>query len=734
MTNVVSSAPIGVGATFATVTILGVEYPVNIICKADGTIIDPTTTTVSGTVAVTGVFFQATQPVSAAALPLPAGAATSAKQPALGTAGAASADVISVQGIAGGVAQPTALVAGAPVTTVMQAAAIAVGNGATLDVNGFSTTIVELSGTFVATVTFEASIDDVSWTAISAVQTGTTNIASTATGIGIFRLSTAGIKSLRARISSYTSGAVTANGRSIVSATTPKVVSLATGSTISLAAGANVIGGVTQSGTWNVGSITTLPALVAGAAIIGKVGIDQTTPGTTNAVSLAASVPATTTMQSAAVAVGNGTSLDVNGFATTIIELSGTFVATIAFEASIDDVTWNAISAVQTGTTSLSSTATTIGLFRLSTAGIKSIRARISAYTSGSVTAKGRSIVGATAPKIVNLASGATVALAAGSAIAGKVGIDQTTVGTTNAVSLAQIGATTIATGNGVVGTGVQRVSIASDTTMPPPADATASGNITTQNLVPAGAATAGSAVEIALNSQNQIAVQVTGTYTGALSCQVTVDGSTWVTLTGNWFFATTLNGSSTISSGTVGIFSVNVAGYAKARITGLSAMTGTAAVTIRASMGVNNQTIGAGAASIGSVTLAATTALVGDVGVQYRANATGAATVAKILTAATTNATSVKASAGRLLGWSLVNTTAAVKAVHFHNLAVAPTVGTSVPLFTIILPPNASNVFTAEGGIAMATGISYSITAAIADLDATATAVGDVIGVLTYA
>lgn len=50
--------------------------------------------------AVTGTFWQATQPVSAASLPLPSGAATSAKQPALGTAGTASADVLTVQGIA----------------------------------------------------------------------------------------------------------------------------------------------------------------------------------------------------------------------------------------------------------------------------------------------------------------------------------------------------------------------------------------------------------------------------------------------------------------------------------------------------------------------------------------------------------------------------------------------------------------------------------------------------------
>lgn len=67
------------------------------------------TVSVSGTVPVSGTFFQATQPVSAASLPLPAGAATAAKQPALGTAGTASTDVITVQGIASGVAQPVSI-------------------------------------------------------------------------------------------------------------------------------------------------------------------------------------------------------------------------------------------------------------------------------------------------------------------------------------------------------------------------------------------------------------------------------------------------------------------------------------------------------------------------------------------------------------------------------------------------------------------------------------------------
>lgn len=76
-----------------------------------------------------------------------------------------------------------------------------------------------------------------------------------------------------------------------------------------------------------------------------------------------------------------------------------------------------------------------------------------------------------------------TPTIAAGSAIIGKVGIDQTTAGTTNGVSIAQLGTVTISTGNGVSGTGVQRVSIASDSTgqIAPAANATATGFTTNQ-------------------------------------------------------------------------------------------------------------------------------------------------------------------------------------------------------------------------------------------------------------
>lgn len=113
--------------------------------------------------------------------------------------------------------------------------------------------------------------------------------------------------------------------------------------------------------------------------------------------------------------------------------------------------------------------------------------------------------------------------------------------------------------------------------------DTTASGSITTQNLVPAGAATAGSSVSISTDGRPTVAVQITGTYTGALTPQATVDGATWVTLSG-LLNANTGAYSATVASGTTGIFQVESAGFAQIRLTALSAVTGTASLSLRAS------------------------------------------------------------------------------------------------------------------------------------------------------
>ena len=122
------------------------------------------------------------------------------------------------------------------------------------------------------------------------------------------------------------------------------------------------------------------------------------------------------------------------------------------------------------------------------------------------------------------------------------------------------------------------------------------------------------------------------------------------------------------------------------------------------------------------------------DIGVQYRANATGAATIGKVQSAATTNATLLKGSGGRMLGFTLSNTTAAFKFVHFHNKAGAPVPGTDSPAYTLAIPPNSVAIRTMEGGAAYPLGIGYSITGAAGDLDATVVAANDVVGAIYFA
>jgi hypothetical protein len=129
---------------------------------------------------------------------------------------------------------------------------------------------------------------------------------------------------------------------------------------------------------------------------------------------------------------------------------------------------------------------------------------------------------------------------------------------------------------------------------------------------------------------------------------------------------------------------------------------------------------------------LPAGTALVGDVGVQVRANATGAASIHHIVAAGSTNVAQIKATAGRVYGYCLSNTTASWRYVKLHNVAAA-TAGAAVAL-TIGIPPNGKAECSIPAGIGFATAISRSIVTGSADADATATAVGDVVGDIFFA
>jgi hypothetical protein len=102
------------------------------------------------------------------------------------------------------------------------------------------------------------------------------------------------------------------------------------------------------------------------------------------------------------------------------------------------------------------------------------------------------------------------------------------------------------------------------------------------------------------------------------------------------------------------------------------------------------------------------------------------------LVSAATTNATNVKASAGKLHGWYIYNSNAAARKVAFHNTAGTPTAGASVTDSIVIPPTSAANAFT-DIGIAFSTGIAITTVTDLTDAGTTAVAANDLVINLYY-
>ena len=94
------------------------------------------------------------------------------------------------------------------------------------------------------------------------------------------------------------------------------------------------------------------------------------------------------TLQDAATAAGNGSIFVVEDLATVVLQVSGTFSATVSFEGTVDGTNWVAVRAQNLATGVAATSTTSAGLFRLTVAGLAKIRAPISSYTSGSITVK----------------------------------------------------------------------------------------------------------------------------------------------------------------------------------------------------------------------------------------------------------------------------------------------------------------------------------------------------------
>ena len=94
-------------------------------------------------------------------------------------------------------------------------------------------------------------------------------------------------------------------------------------------------------------------------------------------------------MQKAAAAQGNGTVMEVKGLANMAMQVTGTFSGTITFEATVDNTNWVSIQVVNIADGTVSTTATAAGIYQCGVAGLTKVRARVSAWASGTITVRG---------------------------------------------------------------------------------------------------------------------------------------------------------------------------------------------------------------------------------------------------------------------------------------------------------------------------------------------------------
>ena len=92
---------------------------------------------------------------------------------------------------------------------VLHSLATATANGEVLNTRAFTDVTFQISGTFVATVTFEGTLDGSNWIAFRATNLNSGTAATTAAAAGLYTATIGGLTSVRAGISLYTSGSVT---------------------------------------------------------------------------------------------------------------------------------------------------------------------------------------------------------------------------------------------------------------------------------------------------------------------------------------------------------------------------------------------------------------------------------------------------------------------------------------------------------------------------------------------
>ena len=242
------------------------------------------------------------------------------------------------------------------------------GNGTIAAVNqqvvattgGYGSVFINVTGTWVGTLTFQAQNGDGNWSTVY-VYLGTTGsyTTSTTTVNTTAQLNCAGYAQVRVIATAWTSGTATVSWNS---AAYPHQLQIYNPS-----GAANVL--VTAYNTDGNGNALGSPLYTAGTSLY-TIKPDSSITGTLTALNTLVNLP-------------------INDVSSAYARISGTWVGTIQFQGSVDGVTFVPLTAVQGGQTNAYTAAgfTTNGGVRIAlSAGFTSIQAVMTAYTSGTAT------------------------------------------------------------------------------------------------------------------------------------------------------------------------------------------------------------------------------------------------------------------------------------------------------------------------------------------------------------
>ena len=235
-------------------------------------------------------------------------------------------------------------------------------------------------------------------------------------------------------------------------------------------------------------------------------------------------------------------------------------------------------------------------------------------------------------------------------------------------------------------------------------------------NITGSAAANNTNLISTSCNAYRTVSVQITGTFSGTVSFQVSNDNTNWVSIAGK--SAADTSGNYLVSFTSPAIFIGSLAGYQFFRVRFTAYTSGTAIAN--AYFSKESIPIAAVAASPTNTVTASTT--------------TAATVLYTVNSAASTNAALIKNAGANLYGISVMNASASTRYVRFFNQTTAPTVGTSVPIMVVAVPATSSKEIDYTPAARFGTGLSVAITGGATATDSTAVAAGDVQLMVIYA